>query len=254
MENIQKMKDNYFCSKCKLKEANFFCIDCEAYYDEECYMLKHRPKGKNEHLNHGQPQKLKSNQKEGYCCEHKSREAEYFCVHCKKPICSRCKMLAENIHSQHQVRDLYQAYDEELPNIYMANEIRKRCILQLNKIKRTIKLLIEKQILIEKEIDHEFREENDHIQSLTKEAKIKHFSIIAELNEMKKHLVNMDTYFLNREKSMTEIKLKPEAMWIKENYEEIITDMFKNFDSINLNYKVNSNSFKKVKKNRIKNN
>ena len=57
------------------------------------------------------------------------------------------------------------------------------------------------------------------IQSLTKEAKLKHFSVSAELNEMKKHLANMDSYYLKCFKAMKEAKLKPEALWIKDNYE-----------------------------------
>ena len=90
------------------------------------------------------------------------------------------------------------------------------------------------------------------IQSLTKEAKLKHFSVIAELNEMKKHLINMDSYFHKCKKTMLNANLKQEAIWIKDNYEEIINDMFKNFDEINLDYKVNPNSFLKIKQTELR--
>ena len=123
---------------------------------------------------------------------------------------------------------------------------------QLKKIKKTVKALIEKQIMIEKEIEHEFRDENDMIQSLTKEAKLKHFSVSAELNEMKKHLTNMDSYYSKCFKAMKEAKLKPEALWIKDNYEEVINDIYKNFSVINLDYKVDKDSFKKIKQTELK--
>lgn len=90
------------------------------------------------------------------------------------------------------------------------------------------------------------------IQSLTKEAKLKHFSVSAELNEMKKHLVNMDSYYLKCFKAMKEAKLKPEALWIKDNYEEVINDIYKNFPVINLDYKVDKESFKKIKQTELK--
>ena len=253
-ENIQRDFDNYYCCKCRQKEAEVFCLICESYYDKECYTIKHKPKGKNE-LFHGEYQELTHKQKQGFCSEHEDKEAEYYCLTCKKPICSRCKIIVNGIsleHSNHYVKDIFLAYDEEIPNFFYANEIRNRCVKQLKKIKQTVKSLIEKQISIEKEIDHEFRDENDSIQSLTKEAKLKHFSVIAELNEMKKHLINMDSYFHKCKKTMLNANLKQEAIWVKDNYEEIINDMFKNFDEINLDYKVNPNSFLKIKQTELR--
>ena len=253
-ESIQRDIDNYYCCKCRQKEAEVFCLICESYYDKECYNIKHKPKGKNE-LFHGEYQELKHKQKQGFCSEHEDKEAEYYCLICKKPICSRCKIIVNGIsleHSNHQVKDIFLAYEDETPNFFLANEIRNRCIKQLKKIKQTVKLLIEKQISIEKEIDHEFRDENDSIQSLTKEAKLKHFSVIAELNEMKKHLINIDSYFHKCEKTMLNANLKPEAIWVKDNYEEIINDMFRNFDQINLNYKISPNSFSKIKQTELR--
>ena len=253
-ENIQRDLDNYYCCKCRQKEAEVFCLICESYYDKECYNIKHKPKGKNE-LFHGEYQELTHKQKQGFCSEHEDKEAEYYCLTCKKPICSRCKITVNGIslaHSKHFVKDIFLAYDEEIPNFFYANEIRSRCVKQLKKIKQTVKSLIEKQISIEKEIDHEFRDENDSIQSLTKEAKLKHFSVIAELNEMKKHLINMDSYFHKCKKTMLNANLKQEAIWVKDNYEEIINDMFKNFNEINLDYKVNPSSFLKIKQTELK--
>lgn len=253
-DTIQKELDNFFCCKCRQKEAEVFCLVCEAYYDRDCYNVKHKAKGKIE-LSHGPWQELKHKQKQGFCSEHETREAEYYCLTCKRPVCSRCKIIVNqkaNAHANHQVRDIFLAYEEETPNFFLADEIRKRAVLQLQRIKETVKALIEKQVLIEKEIDHEFREENDSIQSLTKEAKLKHFSVIAELNEMKKHLVNMDNYFHKCEGAMLEANLKPEAIWIKDNYEEVITDMFSNFDSIKLDYKVTPESFNEIKQTELK--
>ena len=253
-ESIQRDLDNYYCSKCHQKEAEVFCIICESYYDKECFNIKHKSKGKNE-LSHGNYQQLKYKQKQGLCSEHENREAEYYCLNCKKPICSRCKIIVNNkinAHSTHQVKDIFLAYEENLPNFSIADEIRKRAIIQLKRIKQTVKNLIEKQIKIEKEIDFEFREENDSIQSLTKIAKLKHFSVIAELNEMKKHLIYMDNYFHNCEKAMISTQLKPEAIWIKDNYEEILTNIFSNFDEINLNYKVNAESFNNIKQTELR--
>ena len=253
-ESIQKELDNFFCSKCRQKEAEVFCLVCEAYYDRDCYNVKHKAKGKTE-LSHGAWQELKHKQKQGYCSEHETKEAEYYCLTCKMPICSRCKIIVNqkaNAHANHQVRDIFLSYEEETPNFFLADEIRKRAVEQLQRIKETVKALIEKQVLIEKEIDHEFREENDSIQALTKEAKLKHFSVIAELSEMKKHLVNMDNYFHKCEGAMLDANLKPEAIWIKDNYEEVITDMFSNFDSITLDYKVTPESFNEIKQTELR--
>ena len=69
---------------------------------------------------------------------------------------------------------------------------------------------------------------------------------------MKKHLVNMDNYFHKCEGAMLEANLKPEAIWIKDNYEEVITDMFSNFDSIKLDYKVTPESFNEIKQTELK--
>ena len=222
----QRNNDNYFCSRCLQKEAEVFCLHCEDYFDLECYNTKHKPKNQKE-LNHGNYQKIQHKQKEGICAEHEDREAAYYCLVCKKPICSVCKIKVlkndkESIHYLHPVKDIYQAFEEELPNTYLSAEIRKRAVKQFKSIKDIVKALIEKQIMIEKEIEHEFRDENDMIQSLTKEAKLKHFSVSAELNEMKKHLTNMDSYYSKCFKAMKEAKLKPEAFWIKDNYEEVI--------------------------------
>jgi len=150
------------------------------------------------------------------------------------------------------VKDIYQAFEEELPNTYLSIEIRKRAVKMLKKIKKTVKTLIEKQIMIEKEIEHEFRDENDVIQSLTKEAKLKHFSVSSELNEMKKHMTNMNSYFSKCYKSMEEAKLYPEALWIKDNHEEVINDIYKNFSVINLDYKVDKDSFKRIKQTELR--
>ena len=122
----------------------------------------------------------------------------------------------------------------------------------IKKKKKTVKALIEKQIMIEKEIEHEFRDENDVIQSLTKEAKLKHFSVSSELNEMKKHITNMNSYFSKCYKTMDEAKLYPEALWIKDNHEEVINDIYKNFSVINLDYKVDKESFKRIKQTELR--
>ena len=256
-ESAQKLIDSYYCYKCGTsKPADLFCLDCETYFDTECYQSRHKGKGTNQNeLRHCEPQILKYKQREGKCSEHDDRDAEYYCLTCKKPICSKCKIKVNkiaSIHSSHPVKDIFTAYEEEIPYTYMAEEIRKRAVTQLIKIKKTVKALIEKQIMIEKEIDHEFRDENDSIQSLTKEAKLKHFSVSAELSEMKKHLSNMDSYYEKCKKAMKDAKLKPEAMWIKENHEEVINDIYDNFKEINPNYKVNPNSFKNIKQTNLR--
>jgi hypothetical protein len=178
--------------------------------------------------------------------------ASYYCLVCKKPICTVCKIKVnknekESVHYLHPVKDIYQAFDEEVPNTNLSIEIRKRAVKMLKKIKKTVKALIEKQIMIEKEIEHEFRDENDIIQSLTKEAKLKHFSVSSELNEMKKHMTNMNSYFSKCYKSMEDARLYPEALWIKDNHEEVLNDIYKNFSVINLDYKVDKDSFKRIK-------
>jgi hypothetical protein len=252
----QRNNDIYFCSRCLQKEAEVFCLHCEDYFDLECYNTKHKPKNQKE-LNHGNYEKIQHKKKGGKCAEHEDREAAYYCLVCKKPICTVCKIKVsknekESIHYLHPVKEIYTSFDEELPYTYISMEIRKRAIKQLEKIKKTVKALIEKQLMIEKEIEHEFRDENDMIQSLTKEAKLKHFSVSAELNQMKKHLANMDSYYLKCFKAMKDAKLKPEAFWIKDNYTEVINDIYKNFPVINLDYKVDKDSFKKIKQTELK--
>ena len=158
----------------------------------------------------------------------------------------------ESVHYLHPVKDIYQAFDEEVPNTNLSIEIRKRAVKMLKKIKKTVKALIEKQIMIEKEIEHEFRDENDIIQSLTKEAKLKHFSVSSELNEMKKHMTNMNSYFSKCYKSMEDARLYPEALWIKDNHEEVLNDIYKNFSVINLDYKVDKDSFKRIKQTELR--
>ena len=252
----QRNNDNYFCIKCLQKEAEVFCLHCEDYFDLECYNSKHKPKNQKE-LNHGNYQAIQHKQKEGMCTEHEDRVASYYCLVCKKPICTVCKIKVnknekESVHYLHPVKDIYQAFDEEVPNTYLSTEIRKRAVNMLLKIKNTVKALIEKQIMIEKEIEHEFRDENDIIQSLTKEAKLKHFSVSSELNEMKKHMTNMNSYFSRCYKSMEDAKLYPEALWIKDNQEEVINDIYKNFSVINLDYKVDKDSFKNIKQTELR--
>ena len=191
------------------------------------------------------------------CAEHEDRVASYYCLVCKKPICTVCKIKVnkkekESTHYMHPVKDIYQAFDEELPNTYLYVEIRKRAVKMLKKLKSAVRDLIKKQKMIETEIEHEFRDENDVIQSLTKEAKLKHFSVSSELNEMKKHMTNMNSYYSKCHKSMEEAKLNPEALWIKDNHEEVINDIYKNFSVINLDYKVDKDSFKKIKQTELR--
>jgi hypothetical protein len=191
------------------------------------------------------------------CAEHEDRVASYYCLVCKKPICTVCKIKVnkkekESTHYMHPVKDIYQAFDEELPNTYLYVEIRKRAVKMLKKLKSAVRDLIKKQKMIETEIEHEFRDENDVIQSLTKEAKLKHFSVSSELNEMKKHMTNMNSYYSKCHKSMEEAKLNPEALWLKDNHEEVINDIYKNFSVINLDYKVDKDSFKKIKQTELR--
>ena len=252
----QRNNDNYFCIKCLQKEAEVFCLHCEDYFDLECYNAKHKPKNQKE-LNHGNYQVVQHKQKEGMCAEHEDRVASYYCLVCKKPICTVCKIKVnkkekESTHYMHPVKDIYQAFDEELPNTYLYVEIRKRAVKMLKKLKSAVRDLIKKQKMIETEIEHEFRDENDVIQSLTKEAKLKHFSVSSELNEMKKHMTNMNSYYSKCHKSMEEAKLNPEALWLKDNHEEVINDIYKNFSVINLDYKVDKDSFKKIKQTELR--
>ena len=51
---------------------------------------------------------------------------------------------------------------------------------------------------------------------------------------------------------MLDANLKPEAICIKDNYEEVITDMFSNFDSITLDYKVTPESFNEIKQTELR--
>ena len=89
------------------------------------------------------------------CVEHEDRVASYYCLVCKKPICTVCKIKVnknekESMHYLHPVKDIYQAFDAEVPNTNLSIEIRKRAVKMLKKIKKTVKALIEKQIMIEK--------------------------------------------------------------------------------------------------------
>ena len=51
---------------------------------------------------------------------------------------------------------------------------------------------------------------------------------------------------------MDEAKLYPEALWIKDNHEEVINDIYKNFSVINLDYKVDKESFKRIKQTELR--
>ena len=42
--------------------------------------------------------------------------------------------------------DIYQAFEEELPNTYLSIEIRKRAVKMLKKIKKTVKTLVHKLV------------------------------------------------------------------------------------------------------------
>lgn len=252
-ENKLRLKENFYCSKCQGKEAEVFCFACEEYFDKECYTRAHSNKIKGE--SHGQPTIIKHKQKQGYCSEHEERVSEFYCITCQKPICSRCKIILNHKtteHSHHKTKELEAAYEKELPKFSLAEEIRKRAVNQFYKIKDTIKLLVEKQVQIEKEIDYEFSEENECIQCFIKEAKLKNFSIIAELNEIKRHLLDMDDYFQKAESTMLSANLIPQALWIQDNYEEVITDMFSNFSSINTNYQITPESFNEIKQTELR--
>ena len=62
----------------------------------------------------------------------------------------------------------------------------------------------------------------------------------------------MNSYFSKCYKSMEEAKLYPEALWIKDNHEEVINDIYKNFSVINLDYKVDKDSFKRIKQTELR--
>ena len=51
---------------------------------------------------------------------------------------------------------------------------------------------------------------------------------------------------------MEEAKLIPESLWIKDNHEEVINDIYKNFSVINLDYKVDKDSFKRIKQTELR--
>ncbi|MCQ2821150.1 MAG: B-box zinc finger protein, partial [archaeon] len=240
-----------YCFKCS-KLAEYFCKNCEAYYDETC-------KNSN-HPNTAIPHdfiKIKFKQKSGSCSVHIGSEAEYFCVTCDRPICSTCKVVVngrpEPPHSTHMVMDIYDAFEKRESDTIKADLVINRAKTQLRRVKDTIRALLEKQVLIEREIDREFRNENDEIQNLTKGAKLKNFSVIAELSEMKNHLNRMDNYFSLRKKTMEDACLKPEAIWINDNYEEVITDIYRNFDKIRVDdYQVSIEMFDKIKETSLK--
>ena len=51
---------------------------------------------------------------------------------------------------------------------------------------------------------------------------------------------------------MEDARLYPEALWIKDNHEEVLNDIYKNFSVINLDYKVDKDSFKRIKQTELR--
>ena len=83
--NQKKNGIKYYCKKHKSVEGFLFCISCEKWLCDFCF-LSHKEKYPN-HLYNKTPIRLRE-----YCHRHEKEQAVGYCLNCHKNICENCKI------------------------------------------------------------------------------------------------------------------------------------------------------------------
>ena len=97
---MKKKVTGYFCKRHKTSEGIIFCISCEKWLCDSCF-LWHKEKYP-KHLFNKIPIRLKE-----YCHRHEKEQAVGYCKNCAKNVCENCKI--GKIKLRH---DLFNFYDE----------------------------------------------------------------------------------------------------------------------------------------------
>ena len=90
---MKKKVTGVFCKKHKSTQAFLFCISCEKWLCESCFLL-HKEKY-SKHLYNKIPIRLKE-----YCQSHEKEQAVGYCINCSKNECENCKIT--NIKLRHE--------------------------------------------------------------------------------------------------------------------------------------------------------
>jgi hypothetical protein len=238
---ITNMQSKYMCFECKVKEADVYCPNCMNYYCNECQNVIHFGYATDNRIKkifqHAEPVKVANKTRPGKCAMHPGKDSEYYCEDCKRALCGYCRFKgshSKGLQSQHQLEDLYVTFQKT--NNQNQNQDyedkRKNGLSASRKITEQIKALLVKMQAHENEIEKDFDEHKNKMQTLARNAKQEIFYYIAALREIKRNLNYYNEYFIEREKYLEEQKNYPELAFIKSIHEEIIREFLNNMDEL----------------------
>ena len=235
------------CDECNDKEADFFCLNCEFNFCQDCYSQVHH-----EYSNDKNLKALYSNHEKEYIiksttglCDSCNKDVEYYCKTCNTSICAYCKLLGNHSKgdlANHQLEEIHQYYLKQAPeNNDIAKALTdksKRAQETLGKLKNQI-INLKEHIYVEaeKQLENELEKEYTHIQISSSEAVHLNVTKYNLLTLMKDMIQTTKDYF-NVRQSMIKSIYVAEFIYTWKSYIRIL-DHYHN----NLNKYISKNKF-----------
>lgn len=253
----------HMCAECEVKEADYYCHNCEEYICTACFEQIHGESSNDRNVKEifaHRKEQLKSKIKTGKCIFDPDKDVEFYCTNCKLTICSYCKVIGSHSKGEaamHQLEDIVVAYNKLAPDnieaIKLADERKKKALDHLKTLKDQINYL--KTVNMEKamtEISKAFEEENKHLQAKSVESMLAHLSVMNELLIIKDSINWLDKYFNDREMYLKENGNKAEFIWVWNHHNRMVQEVMHNKALTNTEYKIEPKDFQVIKMNDLK--
>lgn len=233
------------CEECSEKEADFYCVLCEANFCNECNSTVHHEHSNDKALKalyekHLQQKIPISKVTPGICDCNLDKEVEFFCHQCNITICSYCKLLGSHSRgemSNHKLDDVQEHYLKQNPekedSMKLLNDKIKKGQETISKLKFQIHQLRENILLeAEKQLDDETEQEYTRQQLwLTSDIHL-NITNLNLLNSLKDCINDTNDYFNLRQNLVKNVSM-PELIYVFNSYKRIIDAFVCNRDSYN---------------------
>lgn len=246
------------CKECEEKDAELYCLNCEANLCVDCnnnihYIHSNDRIIKDIYANHRQEKINK--QVNGQCDCSFNKEAEYYCRSCNLSLCSYCKLLgshSKGSNKNHVIEDINSYYTkchpENLDSIKLCNEMSKKASDTINKLKMNINLLREPLYLeASNQLDIEVEKEYTRVQLFSTESIHLNVTKLNLLMLLKDNIDYFREYFNYRLEVIKDIYIS-EFFFILFSYASMINKFYFNYMYLKSNNKMITKEDQKISK------
>lgn len=237
------------CDECSEKEADFYCIYCEANFCTECNSNVHHEHSNDKalkalyekHLNSKIPvSKVTS----GICDCNMSKEVEFYCYDCNKTICSFCRLLGSHSKGEmvnHELVDVNEQYNKLNPekeeSMKHMNDKIKKGQETISKLKFQIHQLRENTFLeAEKQLEFEAEKDYTHAQLVLTDDIHLNITKLNLLSLIRDVLLNTSDYYNLRQNLVKNVSM-PEFIYVWFTYKRLIDSFNNNIEYYNMKNK-----------------